>query len=295
MQFLLRFLLIAFIASIECYALLSNAQTSNIQTFITNSSSNAQTSNGTCFTANITSYSWCSGYLAAGYSCFEDYCSSSSCLGDCQSCAQSFENAILDAKFGRCCSSIGSDGSCVGPRDGDAPYNPPYGFPNRGPGGLIIEGPVGYQNGPKVWTPGSEDGAYAFTMLAQPGKSDAECKAPLPSNGSSWTPGAHAKPFSLRSHGEPISDCVIGCNWTDVSLSGIDPCNAGSIETPVTAIYSCYYGGKSWLKDDDLGVCGFNCSVRHIVGGSFCSDADIKAGLCDIYCDPRDFPVGTTT
>jgi len=257
--------------------------------------SNAQTSNETCFTANTTSYTWCSGYINVGYNCSMDYCSSSSCLGDCQSCAQQYLGAVLDASNGRCCSSIGSDGSCIGPLSGDAPYNPMYGFPNHGPGALIVEGPVYYQNGPRVWTPTTEDGAYAFTMLAQPGKTDKECAAPPQPGNNSWSPGPHARAISLHAHGEPLSDCVIACNWTDVLKTGVDPCNAGSIVTPVTAIYSCYYGGKSWLKQEDLGVCGFNCSARHVSNGSFCSDADIKADLCDIYCDPRDFPKGSPT
>jgi hypothetical protein len=247
-------------------------------------------SNSTCYTANVTTYTWCKGYESVGYSCVDDYCSSSTCLGDCLSCSQSYINSVIDTKDGRCCTSISSDGICISPLSGDAPYNPPYGFPNHGPGGLIVEGPVYYNNGPKVWGPGSENETYAFTMLAQSGKTDEECPSPpLPSN-NSWSPGANSRVISLRSHGEPISDCVIACNWTEVSESGIDPCNVGSIVSPVFASYSCYYGGPGWLKGKDLGVCGFNCSARHVVGGAFCTDADIKAGLCDVYCDPRNFP-----
>jgi len=132
-------------------------------------------------------------------------------------------------------------------------------------------------------------------MLSQPGRTDAACPAPGSGGNSSggWLPPPHLRPISLRAHGVGIDDCALACNITEVSQTGVDPCNAGSIDAPVRATYSCYYGGPGWLKPKDLGVCGFNCSARHVIGGAYCSDADIKAGLCDIYCDPRDFPAGS--
>ena len=106
-------------------------------------------------------------------------------------------------------------------------------------------------------------------------------------------PPPHLHPFSLHAHGVDINDCVIACNISEVARTGVDPCNAGTISAPVRATYSCFYGGPGWLKTNGLGVCGFNCSARHVVGGAYCTDADIKAGLCDVYCDPRDFPPGS--
>ena len=105
--------------------------------------------------------------------------------------------------------------------------------------------------------------------------------------------------MSLRAHGEPRNECLLGCNISEVARTGVDPCNAASIFNnsadptlrDVYANYSCYYGGPSWVHPDDLGVCGFNCSA-HQADGALCNADDIENHLCLIYCDSRTLPGG---
>ena len=103
-----------------------------------------------CYTAEVAQWPWCSGYQQAGYSCVGAWCSVDSCVASCANCAVYYANAVLDKASARCCASLGPGGSCVSPLPGDAPYNPPYGFPNNGPGALIVEGPIPYPNGPEA-------------------------------------------------------------------------------------------------------------------------------------------------
>jgi hypothetical protein len=158
-----------------------------------------------------------------------------------------------------------------------------------------VEGPVPYNNGPPCWSNATQLGAYGFTMLAQSGKRDNECPAPV---GGAWAPPRGLRPIALPAHGEKINLCVLACNLTDVARTGVDPCNAASIFDggavdkslrDVYANYSCYYGGESWLHPPDVGVCGFNCSARK-ADGATCDDADIKADICELYCDSRTLP-----
>ena len=149
--------------------------------------------------------------------------------------------------------------------------------------------------GPLVWSNASQGGAYAFTMLAQSDKKDAECAAP-PAGGA-WLPPAGLRPVSLVDHGEKIADCALACNVSDVARTGRDPCNAASIFNSsaaptlanVFANYSCFWGGESWLHPADLGLCGFNCSALQ-ADGALCSEADIESGKCLVYCDSRALP-----
>ena len=48
--------------------------------------------------------------------------------------------------------------------------------------------------------------------------------------------------FQLQ-HGVPTNGCFIACNRTEIELTGSDPCNPGSITSPVNAVMSCYSGG----------------------------------------------------
>jgi hypothetical protein len=254
----------------------------------------ASASSSGCYTAEIAQWVWCTGYEKVGYTCANGFCSVDSCDASCTNCADFYPNASFDKSTARCCSSLGPGGSCVDPLPGDAPYNPPYGFPNNGPGALIVEGPVPYPNSPPCWSDTTQLGAYGFTALVQPGKTDKECPAPHTSG--AWIPPHGLRPISLRPHGEPISACMLACNITEVALTGIDPCNTASIynnstETSLKGVfanYSCYYGGESWIHPADVGVCGFNCSAHHVDTGAPCSSADIEKDLCDIYCDSRD-------
>ena len=248
-----------------------------------------------CYTANVSQWSWCSGYEQAGYSCAGGFCSIDSCVASCTDCALFYPTAVLDKAAARCCASVGAGGDCIGALPGDAPYNPPYGYPNNGPGALIVEGPVPYPNGPPCWSNTTQRGVYGFTALVQGGKADKECPAPVDG---AWVPPHGLRPIALHAHGEPLNACMLACNWTEVARTGVDPCTAASILDggaidpslrDVHANYSCFYGGASWLHPPDLGVCGFNCSAWQ-ADGATCDDADIEAGRCDIYCDSRTLP-----
>lgn len=249
-----------------------------------------------CYTANTSQWSWCTGYAQAGYTCVGAFCSSDACVGTCANCADFYPSAALDRATGRCCASLAPSGACSGPLPGDAPYNPPYGFPNNGPGALIVEGPAPYARGPPCWSNATQEGAYALTALVQSGQADREC--PAPERGGAWAPPPGLRPVALRAHGEPISACMLACNWTEVARTGVDPCNQASIFdggavhpslVGVVANYSCYWGGAGWLHPPDMGVCGFNCSARQSDGAT-CSEEDMAADKCLVYCDSRTLP-----
>ena len=249
-----------------------------------------------CYTANTSQWAWCSGYAQAGYACAGSFCSIDSCVASCTNCADFYPGAVLDKATARCCTSLGPGGACSGPLPGDAPYNPPYGFPNNGPGALIVEGPVPYPRGPPCWSNATPLGAYGFTALSQSGRTDKEC--PPPARGGAWAPPAGLRPIALREHGEPLNACLLACNVTEVALTGVDPCaaaaipNGGAVDPSlagVVAAYSCFYGGPSWLHPPDVGVCGFNCSARQS-NGATCDEDDIEKDRCDIYCDSRTLP-----
>jgi hypothetical protein len=161
---------------------------------------------------------------------------------------------------------------------------------------LIVEGPVPYPNGPPCWSNASQLGAYGFTALSQTGRADGECAPPV--GGGAWAPPRGLRPISLRAHGEPLSTCLLACNVTEVAATGVDPCAAASIFDGgavdpsldgVRANYSCYFGGSSWLHPQGLGVCGFNCSAWQSDGAP-CSEEDMEAGRCLVYCDSRALP-----
>lgn len=246
--------------------------------------------NTSCYGAFIPSFSWCSGYEGAGYNCTGDYCASSSCVGECYFCAIEYEGAALDAYSGRCCASLGPGGACEKPFPSVAPWNEDYLWPDHHPA-LIVEGPVAYPNGPHVWSNGSvfnESGAYAFTMNSPGGRTDKECPK-LPSNTTFDT--TKVKPISLREHGVAISNCALSCNWTAIAEGGEDPCEPGTVRVAsVVAEMRCFYGGPGWLKQAGLGVCGYNCTALHMDSGAVCSQEDVDKDLCEVFCDPRDFP-----
>ena len=251
-----------------------------------------------CYTANVSQWPWCSGYARAGYACAGAFCSIDACVASCANCAHFYPGAALDRATARCCASLGPGGACNDPLPGDAPYNPPYGFPNNGPGALIVEGPIPYPNGPPCWSNATQLGAYGFTALVQSGATDRACPAPAPAGGGAWAPPPGLHPIALRAHGEPIDACMLACNWTEVARTGVDPCAAASIPdggavdpslAGVRANYSCYFGGSSWLHPQGLGVCGFNCSVKQSDGAP-CSEEDIEQERCLVYCDSRALP-----
>jgi hypothetical protein len=172
-------------------------------------------------------------------------------------------NAILNNQTAQCCLSINADGSCVGPQSGNAPPDPPYGYPRDHPA-LVVEGAVGYKNSFPVWNGTTGLGAFGFTAITPESATDTGCP---PLGNDAWSrrlQRAGLVPISLNAHGEPsLHSCLLGCNWTHVQQTGVDPCSAGS--HPVTqphAVYSCFYGGPGWITPASMGVCGFNCSAR---------------------------------
>jgi hypothetical protein len=192
----------------------------------------------------------------------------------------------MDAASGRCCASIDSSGACVDPQSGAAPPNPDYGFPDRKSGNALVEGPGAYPDGPSVWSDTNVQGAYGWISNSPPATEDSKCP-PIPVD--SPLDRTLLTPIALVAHGPPISACMLACNITRISETGIDPCNAGAVVSPVAANYSCFYGGAGWLDNPDLGVCGYNCSIFVIGSGGLqpCHQSDIDTHRCELECDRR--------
>eukprot|EP00943_MAST-04B_sp_MAST-4B-sp1_P004806 g4806.t1 len=158
-----------------------------------------------------------------------------------------------------------------------------YGFPDKNIGGLIVEGPFPYHNGPAVWNNGEDPwGAYGLIAAAGSYKNN-ECES-VPT----ISPFAKSKlkPVPLT-NGSPL--CLIGCNLTEVNATGVDPCKIGSIDGPTNSPMSCFDVGPGFAGG--FGVCGYNCSA--FVGTNHkelqtCTKDDITK--CSIYCDSRTFP-----
>jgi len=171
-----------------------------------------------------------------------------------------------------------------------------YGYPET-VGGLIIEGPFNYTNGPTVWPDGDGYGAYGLITVAPSGyRHDADCPAIPDDSPLKPLEGNTLNPFSLFSVQTPIDMCMLSCNKTAVTLTGEDPCAAGGIMDPSENPMSCYDIGT--MAPRDMGVCGYNCTVFHgdIDTPTPCTEEDADNGNwgdCMIYCDTRSFP-GTT-
>ena len=163
-----------------------------------------------------------------------------------------------------------------------------YGQPDQKIGGLIVEGPFPYHNGPAVWNGGKNPwGAYGLINAA--GSLDRKTKdcPPVPPN----SPFAKSKlkPVPLTNG---ASLCLIGCNLEEVNSTGVDPCNIGSIDGPTNSPMSCFDVGPGFAGG--YGVCGFNCTAFHAKELVPCSASDIGKGICSIYCDSRNFPSAAT-
>eukprot|EP00937_MAST-01D_sp_MAST-1D-sp2_P006429 g6429.t1 len=157
-------------------------------------------------------------------------------------------------------------------------YNQTYGYPD-GIGGLIIEGPLPNTNFP-LWSDKNRWGAAG--MIIAPGKFDKnrKCDA-VPAS----SPFAGQEPVKLTNG---VNDCLIGCNTTQVKLTGKDPCRAGSLSAPLSnSPMSCFDLGPGTVAG--AGACGYNCSII-TAGGAPCSQKDRDVGDCFINCDSRTFP-----
>ena len=179
------------------------------------------------------------------------------------------------------------------PNTAPAWYNQTYSYPD-GIGALIIEGPFPYKNGPAIWSDANPFGAYG--MVIAPGTFDPEA-------GGQCTPLPPTSPFASSRLSpvkmtDSIKDCLIGCNWTAVQATGVDPCNAGSLPSGQglsNSVMSCFDLGPG-TEGHGGGACGYNCSLLRpnatdkLMG---CTKADF--GKCRVYCDSRTFPNANAT
>ena len=159
--------------------------------------------------------------------------------------------------------------------------NQTYGYPD-GIGGLIIEVPFNYPNGPSAWTPNNTWGAYG--IIIAPGSLNSSGCQPIPSN--SPFKNTSMQPVALKKD----KACMIGCNMTDIINGATDPCNIGSIKEPSNSPMSCWDIGS---MARGYGVCAYNCTA--LVSNSNgqlipCSQNNLDNGTCAIYCDTRTFP-----
>merc|ERR1719399_663880 len=159
-----------------------------------------------------------------------------------------------------------------------------YGYPDQKIGGLIVEGPFPYKNGPRVWSNTTRAGAYGLTFAPGQWLQDMNCPA-IPSDHPLAKAGLKAVPFT---NGEKF--CQIGCNITEVTMSGQDPCKPGSINGPTNSPMSCFDVGPGFAGG--WGLCGYNCTAFDVAKSKaqkrlvYCTDPS----KCEITCDTRELP-----
>ena len=163
-----------------------------------------------------------------------------------------------------------------------------YGYPDGIVGGLIVEGPFPYKNGPPVWNGGHGSNPWdAYALIIAPGKLGADGKTcePVPAD-SPFAGATNVRPLPL-SNGE--KGCLLGCNWTEVSATGVDPCHAGSLTAPPVSnsVMSCFNVGPGTMSGGG-GACGYNCTA--FVAGTMTPCTKANVGTCEVYCDSRSFP-----
>ena len=160
-------------------------------------------------------------------------------------------------------------------------YNETYGYPD-GIGGLIIEVPFAYKNGPPVWTNSTPWGAYGV-IIAPGDLSNGKCEK-VPKDSPFYK--SSLKPVPLTNGAK---NCMIGCNVTEVSETGVDPCNIGSLSNPTNSPMSCFDLGPGTVQG--AGACGYNCTalVPNVFPLQPCHVSDLGKS-CDIFCDSRGFP-----
>merc|ERR1711871_800294 len=132
-------------------------------------------------------------------------------------------------------------------------YNETYGYPD-GIGGLIIEGPFPYKNGPSVWSDDNRWGAYGLIVAPGTLSDDGKC-TPLPSDSPFTKTKLHPVPLT-----NGIKDCEVGCDLKQVEKTGVDPCRIASLDTPLSdSPMSCFNVGDGMAGG--WGVCGYNCTA----------------------------------
>ena len=248
----------------------------------------------TCYTANVTTWEWCSGYEDTSMSCADvgtsdEYCSVYGCVDTCDWCENAYKGAVLDPTSGRCCDSISEDtGECVGPKDGTAPPNPDYGFPDHKPA-LIFEGAAGFANGYPVYSEDNLGGAVGWTSNSPGGYATDDACPALP-DGYGIDPSLY--PISYAAHGTPLDSCALACNKTAIENGAPDPCTGAFSDNNAGSPYACFSGGDTWLGDSSLGVCGFPCLIYNEDTGGECTWEEYQnpSGPCIVSCDPREYP-----
>ena len=163
-----------------------------------------------------------------------------------------------------------------------------YGYPDGIVGGLIVEGPFPYKNGPPVWNGDYGKNPWdAYGMIAAPGKLGADgktCEA-VPAD-SPFAASTTVRPLPLT-NGEKF--CLLACNLTDVEATGVDPCHIGSLTAPPVShsVMSCFDLGPGTMGGGG-GACGYNCTAFAGKDMTPCTKANV--GTCSVYCDSRNFP-----
>lgn len=181
--------------------------------------------------------------------------------------------------------------------------------------GTITEGCASYHNGPACWNNGENPkGAYGWINLGKMANTSAECP-PIPAQGIGELLGPKT-PLFPRSMADALTPpvgsnlCFLACNISEVMRTGVDPCNKGSIPAgkplpswllpplqpfgtpeilPTPLEMNCYYGGKGWMKDPTMGMCGYKISMRNS-RGQYCTSMTQPEGCPDLNIDPRRVP-----
>ena len=167
-------------------------------------------------------------------------------------------------------------------------YDEVYGYPKSKVGGLIIEGPFPYKNGPSTWSDTNRWGAYG--LIAAAGTVVNGTCPPIPTDSPFYN--SVQRPVQLTNG---VHDCLIGCNLTQVERTGHDPCHIGDLSLPLTnSPMSCFDVGPGMAGG--WGLCGYNCSIfqgDQTKELTPCSAEDIGSGKCFVYCDSTTFPTET--
>ena len=108
----------------------------------------------------------------------------------------------------------------------------------------------------------------------------------------------------------PKNTCVLACNMSEVTRTCVDPCNKGTIpagkplppwllppfQTQGSAqvfkeplVMSCYFGGKGFMNDPTMGMCGYGVFLRNSEG-EYCKTFTEPKGCPAPWNDPRYLP-----
>ena len=153
------------------------------------------------------------------------------------------------------------------------------------------EGPIPYKNGPSVYSDSNLFGAYGVAIV--PGKFTPEAGCtPIPTD-SPFVSSSSVYPVKMIGEYAFLKLCLLGCSWTEVEATGIDPCNAGSLPKGAglsNSVMSCFNLGPG-TEGHGGGACGYNCtSLKNTTSGKLVGCTRAHSSECNIYCDSRAFP-----